>query len=369
MKKIILFIRWFVGILFIFSGLIKANDPHGLSYKMQEFFEAWNMHGFHGFTLSMAVMMNAFEIIAGIALIIGWRMRVFGWLLLLLIIFFTFLTAYATYATNPDGSMKFRSCGCFGDCIPLDPRQSFWKDILLLILTIILFVYRNKIQPVFKAAILNVFAVIAGVVFSFGFQGYVLQYLSPLDCLPYKKGNHILPLREIPADAVPDQYDIRFVYSKNGVQQEFAMNNLPDSTWTFVTRNQVLVKKGENNEPPIKDFVLTDIAGNDVTSEVLSIDKVHYLVFILNIDDIDQNMKWLAPLEALSQTHTVHIVTSVPDQVRKFMSFSTSLAKIPILSCDVTAIKTAARTVPVLYKMYKDEVLDKSSGAEAASWK
>ncbi|MFN5334487.1 MAG: BT_3928 family protein [Bacteroidota bacterium] len=369
MNKIIFFIRWFVGVLFIFSGLVKANDPHGLSYKMQEFFEAWNMHGLHDFTLSFAVLMNAFEIIAGIALIIGWRMRMFSWLLLLLIVFFTFLTAYATYATNPDGSMKFRSCGCFGDCIPLDPRQSFWKDIVLLVLTILLFAYRNKIQPVFKAGFLNVFVVILGVVFSFGFQVYTLQYLPVVDCLPYKKGNHILPLREIPADAVPDQYDIRFVYSKKGVQQEFPMSSLPDSTWTFVARNQVLVKKGENNEPPVKDFILTDAEGNDVTTDVLSLDKVHYLVFILNLDDVDQNMKWLTQLEALSQAHTVHIVTSVADQVRKFMSFSAGLAKIPVLSCDGTAIKTAARTVPVLYKMHKDEVLDKKSGADAVSWK
>jgi hypothetical protein len=232
-----------------------------------------------------------------------------------------------------------------------------------------LFAYRNKIQPVFKAAFLNVFVVILGVIFSFGFQVYALQYLPVVDCLPYKKGNHILPLRDIPADAVPDQYDIRFVYSKNGVQQEFPMSSLPDSTWTFVTRNQVLVKKGKNNEPPVKDFILTDTEGNDVTTEVLSIDKVHYLVFILNLDDVDQNMEWLTQLETLSQTHTLHIVTSVPDQVRKFMSFSSGLSKIPILSCDGTAIKTAARTVPVLYKMYKDEVLDKRSGADADSWK
>jgi hypothetical protein len=211
--------------------------------------------------------------------------------------------------------------------------------------------------------------VILGVIFSFGFQGYALQYLPVVDCLPYKKGNHILPLREIPADAIPDQYDIRFVYSKNGKQQEFPMGSLPDSTWTFVTRNQVLVKKGKNNEPPIKDFVLTDAEGNDVTSDVLSLDKVHYLVFVLNLNDIDPEMKWVAQLEVLSKNHTVHIITSVPDHVRKFLRFSTDLANIPVLSCDGTAIKTAARTVPTLYKMYKDEVMDKISGIRADAWK
>ncbi|MFN5642021.1 MAG: MauE/DoxX family redox-associated membrane protein, partial [Sphingobacteriales bacterium] len=67
MKNLLTLTRWVVGLLFIFSGLIKANDPMGLSYKMQEFFEVWNIHGFQDFTLSMAVLMIAFEIIAGVA--------------------------------------------------------------------------------------------------------------------------------------------------------------------------------------------------------------------------------------------------------------------------------------------------------------
>ena len=368
MKKLILIIRWIVGLLFIFSGLVKANDPLGLSYKMQEFFEAWNMHGLHDFTLSMAVLMNAFEIIAGVALLVGWRMRLFSWLLLLLIIFFTFLTAYATYATNPDGSLKFRSCGCFGDCIPLDPKQSFWKDIILLVLTLILFAYRNKIQPVFKSAFLNAATVIVLGLMSFVMQGYVLQYLPVVDCLPYKKSNHLLPLREIPADAIPDQFDIRFIYSKNGLQQEFPMTALPDSSWTFVDRKQVLVKKGKNNEPVIKDFIFTDSSGNDVTAEILNNKEPYYLLFLLKLDDVDTEMKWVRQLEELSKTSKVYIVTAVPEQTKDFFKSSAQLQKIPVFSCDGTAIKTAARCVPTLFKMNQDLVVDKRSGADAANW-
>src|SRR6187431_2370019 len=95
MKYIILILRIIVGLLFIFSGLIKANDPLGLSYKMQEFFEVWGMNSLHDFTLPLSVLMNAFEIIAGVAILVGWQMRLFSWLLLLLILFFTFLTGYA----------------------------------------------------------------------------------------------------------------------------------------------------------------------------------------------------------------------------------------------------------------------------------
>src|SRR4029077_5461340 len=133
MKVLLNITRVFVGLLFIFSGLIKANDPLGLSYKMQEFFEIWGMEKFNSWTLASSVLMNGFEIIAGFALLLGWRIKLFSWLLLLLILFFTFLTGY-TYLSG-----KFKSCGCFGDCIPITPKTSFMKDLLLLVLIGFLF--------------------------------------------------------------------------------------------------------------------------------------------------------------------------------------------------------------------------------------
>src|SRR5258707_12700107 len=143
MKMLISIVRNLVGILFIFSGLIKANDPLGLSYKMQEFFEVWGWHGLNDYTLSLSVLMIDFEIIAGVAVLVGWRMKLFSWLLLLLIIFFTFLTAYAVF------SGKIKECGCFGNCIPLTAGESFAKDLLLLILILFLFAFRSRIQPFF----------------------------------------------------------------------------------------------------------------------------------------------------------------------------------------------------------------------------
>src|SRR3954470_3311205 len=98
MNTILLIIRWVVGILFIFSGLVKANDPLGLSYKMQEFFEVWNLHALNDYTLVFSITMIAFEIIAGVAVLLGWKMKIFSWLLLALILFFTFLTGYALFS-------------------------------------------------------------------------------------------------------------------------------------------------------------------------------------------------------------------------------------------------------------------------------
>src|ERR1700744_6529131 len=133
MKLLISIVRSLVGILFIFSGLVKADDPLGLSYKMQEFFEVWRFHWLDHFTLAFSLIMIVFEIVAGVAVLLGWRIRLFSWLLLLLMLFFTFLTAYAYL------SGKVRECRCFGDCIPLTAGESFAKDVLLLVLVLFLF--------------------------------------------------------------------------------------------------------------------------------------------------------------------------------------------------------------------------------------
>src|SRR5258708_6852773 len=139
MKILISFVRFIVGVLFIFSGLVKANDPLGLSYKMQEFFEVWNFHWLDNFTLAFSIIMIVFEIVAGVAVLLGWQMKLFSWLLLILIVFFTFLTGYAYL------SGKVRECGCFGDCIPLTAGESFSKDLILLVLILFLFAQQKKI--------------------------------------------------------------------------------------------------------------------------------------------------------------------------------------------------------------------------------
>src|SRR6201996_4479497 len=170
MKILLSIIRALVGILFIFSGLIKADDPLGLSYKMQEFFEVWNFHWLDHFTLAFSIIMIVFEIVAGISILLGWRMKLFSWLLLLLTIFFTFLTGYAYL------SGKVRECGCFGDCIPLDAGESFVKDLVLLALVIFLFAFQKQISPVLPPAA-SAAVIVLGAILSFAFQWYVLVHL------------------------------------------------------------------------------------------------------------------------------------------------------------------------------------------------
>src|SRR5580693_367771 len=147
MKLLVNISRIIVGVLFIFSGLIKANDPLGLSYKMEEFFDVWHFHLLDNYTLFFSVVMIVFEIVACVAILLGWRMKLFSWLLLLLMIFFIFLTGYAFFTG------KIHECGCFGNCIPLSAGESFLKDLVLLVLIVFLFANQNRIKPIFPSLV------------------------------------------------------------------------------------------------------------------------------------------------------------------------------------------------------------------------
>lgn len=363
MKSLLLVTRWIVGLLFIFSGLVKANDPLGLSYKMQEFFEAWGWIGLHDYTLAMSVLMNAFEIVAGVAVIVGWRMKLFSWLLLLLIVFFTFLTGYAALAKNENGELIFRSCGCFGDCIPLSPDQSFLKDIILLALILFIFRNRNNIQPMFSRPIFNAILVVDAAIIALLLQWFTLKYLPVVDCLPFKKGSNLIVQRQMPADAVPDKFDYKFVYEKSGEAKEFPLTALPDSTWTFKERKQVLIEKGKNNEPKIKDFNLTTIEGADITDSVLNQKGAYYLLIIRTPDGLRTSDEWMKQASALTTSQKVFIITSQYEAVVDLLKDDPVLGKLPVLVCDVVALKTAARAVPTLYKMNGPVVEGKWSGA------
>ena len=123
-------IRILTGLLFIFSGLVKAIDPLGLAYKMQEFFEVWGqneslkslMNGLDKYALSFSIIMITLEVVVGVALLLGWQKKLTGWILLLLMLFFTFLTSFVLFTG------KIRACGCFGDCLPITPFTSFMKE-------------------------------------------------------------------------------------------------------------------------------------------------------------------------------------------------------------------------------------------------
>jgi uncharacterized membrane protein YphA (DoxX/SURF4 family) len=353
MKAFLWILRIVVGGLFIFSGLVKANDPLGLSYKMDEFFEVWHWDAWRAWSLPLSVVMIGFEIIAGVALLLGYAQRFFAPLLLALITFFTFLTAYVLF------SGKIKECGCFGDCIKISNTETFWKDVALLVMAIVLVIFRKRIRPIFSSHVGTSLLVLT-IFFSFGVQWWVLEHLPFHDCLPYKVGANLYKGTLPPPGSTPEVFETVLVYEKNGVKKEFNQNNFPweDSTWTFVDSKSKLIKEG-NATPAIKDFSLNDYDGNDHTVEVLTSPGYTFLWFIRNTAKArTDNMDRLAALarQARSAGVPVYALCSATRAEAEAFQKKWHLESMDFLAVDQTASKTAMRTNPGLM-LLKDSVV------------
>ncbi len=357
MKIFVNIVRVLVGVLFIISGLVKANDPVGLSYKMQEFFDLWGMSFLNTASLSLSVAVIALEIIAGAALLLGWKVKWNSSLLLILIVFFTLLTGYAFF------SGKVKNCGCFGDCIPLTSGGSFVKDLILLAGILIIVFNQKYIRPIFSKGVV-LFLLLCVTVFSFGLQWYTLRYLPVVDCLPFKRGGILPQLMTVPNNAIPDSTAITFVYKKNGKEIEFQADQFPadfnEETYEFVRRYDKMIRKGWNNEPAIKGFILKGASGGDSTHEILSKNEV----LLLFIEDATVSVKpWQQSFEniyrkAVQQGIPVYAVTATGGAVRKAFS-STGFRDMTVLEADRTMIRTAARVRPELYLLRKTAIAGK----------
>ncbi len=381
-----------VSVLFIVSGIVKANDPQGLSFKMQEFFEVWNADlasgGFfaknffislfeylHQHSLFLSVTMITLEIMAGVALLLGWKKKFILWLLLVLILFFSFLTAYAYLSTNPDGSPKFTNCGCFGDCIPLQPRTSFLKDLALLALIIFLLAGQRFIQPVLSKGIRTI-VLATTLLLSLLLQWYVLNYLPLADCLPFRKGNNLPEKMKPPKNSIPSVYETRLVYrntrtgeKKDMSQDDFNQSRIwEDPSWKWDTTITKLVRKG-NDIPEIQGFSLMGQEYMDSTSG--SMIKPDSTTTILNqpkailgfgLDGAGED--WLKDFKSLvavanRKNIPVYFTSNNPGAFQKL--FASNGIVIPVFSTDFTVIRTAARTNPAFYLLKQGTVVEKYS--------
>jgi hypothetical protein len=369
MKIIVRISQFIVGLLFIISGLVKANDPLGLSYKMQEFFELWNSSlskngkfGFlvnsfeflHAHSLALSIIMITLEVVAGLALLTAWQKKLTTWLLFILILFFAWLTGYAYL------SGKFTNCGCFGDCLPITPLTSFLKDVILLALIVLLLSGIKYIQPFFSySRKASGTTLLIGLIATVLLQWYVLNYLPIADCLPFKKGNNISQQMKPPPNSLPDSFSIRFIYEKNGKQYEFSPEQLPAdfATYKFIDRKQVLIRKG-NADPPIKGFSLTGVSGEDSTEAILHLPKA-YLFFIQYFEHASS---WVPSFKAfLQKAESNHIPAFVITSDRNgiYSGLSKAGIALPVFICDFTVIRTASRTTPELYYIKDGTVYNK----------
>lgn len=279
--------RLFVGALFIFSGFIKANDPMGFGYKLEEYFHVFHVSFLNDYSAWIAVFICGFEILLGAFLLLGFKRQKVAWGLLLLIIFFTFLTFYSAFFE------VVTSCGCFGDAIPLTPWESFGKDIVLLIFILIIFKYRDRIKPIIPKGGTRNFVSTLVVILSFGIGIYTLSLLPFIDFLPYKEGNNIPELMVLPEGEESDVYE--YIYdiknkatgeSKKVTDTEYMDGIWEDDNWEVQGEpSSRLIKKGY--EIPISDLLISDAEGNDVTQEIITNPYYNFIVVSTYADKLN----------------------------------------------------------------------------------
>ena len=270
--------RFLVGGLFIFSGFIKANDPLGFSYKLEEYFEVFKtdsglsiFESFAHIALPLAILLCVSEMALGFMLLVGYKRNLTLGLLFTQIAFFTFLTFYSACYN------KVTTCGCFGDFLVLKPWTSFWKDVALLMLITLLISGKENINELFTPLITVSLTLIA-IILSFGFPIYAWRNLPPLDFRAYKIGDNIKDNMKAGENYKPAEYETMLAYKnlKTGEIKEFTQKEYMTSkiwedtlTWAWDTTINKLIHDAVN-PPKIVDFSLTSLDGNDMKDSILN---------------------------------------------------------------------------------------------------
>lgn len=342
MKYIVQICRVIVGIIFILSGFVKAIDPIGFSYKLEEYFapDVFNIQFLHDLALPQATFFSIFEIILGVFLLLGIFRKFTNWSLLILILFFTFLTFYSAYFN------KVTDCGCFGDAMKLTPWQSFWKDIFLLILIIIIFIGQKHIKPLIKKSKIS-FIISAVVLFLCGWISFMgIKYLPLIDFRAYAEGKNITEGMK----GIPDEMKYSYVLKdkKSGETKEF--NEFPDNyeaDYDYVDVKTIILKKGI--EPKVKDFIL-DCDGEDKTEFYLNEEKTVFFIIPFAEKLTAEETRRLNELyKELSGKASIAVLTNSDIENVEF----------PYCYVDQTTLKTIIRNNPGIMTVKKGTVLKK----------
>ena len=364
MQRLLLhFSRWFVGLLFIFSGLIKMNDPLGFGYKLQEYFEVFHLNFLSDWATGIAILLCVLEIVLGALLLFGfWRNQVTKGLLAL-IIFFTFLTFVSA------AFKVVTSCGCFGDAIPLTPWQSFSKDLVLLVLIIYLFIHREKINPITTNSRWQDALFVVVTFASLGFGIFTYNYLPVVDFLPYKVGSSVPQSMKIPEGALPDEFLIiyQLKHKKTGETKTMSDKDYlkleiwKDGNWEVVGEpEKKLIIKGY--EAKIKDLIISDDSGTDYTKELVENPFYNLIIVAYNLNDVNE--------EAIAKTNALALNAVEQFNIRSVILTSNSAKDAAVFSkkmklfmevfyADAVPLKSMVRANPGILLLKNGVIINK----------
>ncbi|MEI6766936.1 MAG: BT_3928 family protein [Bacteroidota bacterium] len=356
MKFLRNFSRILIGLTFIFSGFVKAVDPMGSMYKFKEYFEAFGMSGLAGMALFLGVLLFLCEFILGFSFLFNVKIKVTAWLMLLFMTFFTVLT-FILAIKNP-----VSDCGCFGDAIKLTNWGTFYKNIVLMALTLIVFFQRKKFVNKFADVVqLSVLGLGAIIVLGIGYYSY--NHLPLIDFMPWKKGaviaKQILPQNEIA--------EIKLIYknTETGEMLEYTSKTLPwqDTVFfkklVFVEQKKKIIQ--EYKEAPIHDFMIDDADKNERNAEIIGNPNYQFLFISHDLGSADKSIfPALNEFYAQCRKDSISMVGLCGSSFRDIDIFRLeNKANFDFFTVDETALKSVVRSNPGLVLLKNGVVLDK----------
>lgn len=335
-KYIDIFSRVFVGGLFIFSGLIKLNDPVGTQIKMEEYFEVFAIdfgsffHIFIPWALEIGMILIVLELALGFAVLLNYKMRNTMWVMLGLMVFFTFLTFYSAYFN------KVTDCGCFGDAIKLTPWESFIKDVVLMVFVLHLFWYRKSYDAILREKQGHV--VIGAVVMVSLLLGiYAIRHLPFIDFRAYKVGN-VIPQQMIPEE----QPIIEYLFEKDGETTASQQFLSADDGYQYVSSRVV---NEDKITPKITDYMVTSPDGEDKTQYTFQGAKLLIIIYDVTKADTDNMDDIRALTRELEGKVDCFVLTSSGSEQMELFRHENQLA-VPYYFSDATVLKTILRSNP-----------------------
>ena len=353
--------RTLLALTFLFSGFVKAVDPLGTVYKIEDYLKAFG--GWFTDLMPLAgiaaVLLILIEWLLGVCMLANVRTKWTSWLSLVFYLVMTPLTLWIAL-TNP-----VSDCGCFGDAIVLTNWQTFWKNVVLLSLAICLVICRKAIPQLWKGWVEIIIAFV-GASIAGGIMLYSYNHLPPMDFRPYKVGNHIPTLMEVPEGAPVDEYAITLIYEKDGVEQEFTLENYPkgDDSWTFVDQKSMLIKKGY--EPPIHDFEILTMNFEDITYDILESEAPITLITMYDLDKTNrtQAAKLMDIYQAcMDRGEQCYFLTgSGEEQIYAFgeeIGMDMETIESTFCTIDPVTLKTIVRANPGMFVVQNGVVMEK----------
>ena len=350
-------LRFVLALVFAFSGFVKAVDPMGTVIKLTDYAEAFGVAVHPALLYVGTWLLIMVEYIMGVALFFGFYRRFYLSLMVLFLSVMTPLTLVMAL-TNP-----VSDCGCFGDALLLTNWQTFGKNVVLLLMTIAVLICHKRVWRVISSRMQWLIFVYAVASIGF-FMQHNMRHLPAWDFRPYAIGENIIDGMTVPDDAPGDEYETFFVLEKEGEQRTFTFDNYPDSTWTFVRRESRLLSRGY--VPPITDFYLSSLDGEDVTWEVLEQPGYTFLLVARNLRRTNEGM-----LDIINDLHDYAkvgghpfymLTSSSADAIDEWIEHTG--AAYPYLSVDETLLKTMVRTNLGLIVLHDATIIGKWSAAD-----